>query len=138
MPQKYRVFIMLIENVNIEPLLKAFKKFEAFRQNTATEQEKAGVIQAFEYCFELVWKTMKKLLEQRGLSTNSPRETFRVAALEGFIRDPEMWFVFLLMRNLTSHTYNEHESDKVLAVVGDFSNEVHYFLCRIGVPDGNT
>lgn len=83
---------MIIENINIESLLKAFDKFEQFRQNLDTEQEQAGAIQAFEYCFELVWKTMKRLLDARGKIANSPREAFRMAGLEGFIKDPEIWF----------------------------------------------
>lgn len=58
---------MNIGEVNIAPLLKAFRKFEEFRKNSNTEQEKAGTIQAFEYCFELVWKVMKRLLEERGI-----------------------------------------------------------------------
>jgi hypothetical protein len=50
---------MIIDTVNLEPLLKAFKKFELFRQKLDTEQEQAGAIQAFEYCYELSWKTMR-------------------------------------------------------------------------------
>ena len=92
---------MLNYTVNITPLLKAFKKFEEFRLNSNSEQEKAGTIQAFEYCFELMWKIMKKLLEERGLIANSPKETFRMAALEGSNHDPEPWFDFLKKRNLT-------------------------------------
>jgi hypothetical protein len=56
--------MILIDGVNIEPLLKAVKKFELFRQNLDTEQEQAGAIQAFEYCFELSWKIMKRLLKK--------------------------------------------------------------------------
>ncbi len=126
---------MIIENVYIAPLLKAFKKFEAFRVHTNTEQEKAGAIQSFEYCFELAWKIMKKLLEQRGKIANSPKETFRMAALEGFIRDPEIWFTFLMMRNLTVHTYEEDEAEKVVAILPDFSEEVHAFLKNIGAHE---
>jgi len=44
---------MLINEINISPLLKAFNKFESFRANDKTEQEKAGIIQAFEYSLEL-------------------------------------------------------------------------------------
>ncbi len=62
----------IIENVNIDPLLRAFQKFELFRKNNNSEQEKAGTIQAFEYCFELSWKTMKRLLEERGKIAHSP------------------------------------------------------------------
>lgn len=126
---------MIIDNVYITPLLKAFKKFEAFRVHTVTEQEKAGAIQAFEYCFELVWKIMKKLLEERGKIANSPKETFRMAALEGFIQDVEIWFNFLKMRNLTVHTYEENEADKVIEILPLFSQEIIAFLNAIGVDD---
>ncbi len=126
---------MLIGNTNISPLLKAFKKFEKFRINSNTEQEKAGIIQAFEYSFELIWKIMKRLLEERGKTANSPRETFRMAALEGFISDPELWFDFLKKRNLTTHTYNETEIENVLSICAMFSQEVKKFLCSLGVPE---
>lgn len=122
----------LIENVNIEYLLKAFSKFEQFRVNNVTEQERAGTIQAFEYCFELAWKVMKRLLEGRGKIANSPKETFRMAALEGFISDPEIWFDFLRKRNLTVHTYQESEAENILAITESFSFEIKQFLKKIG------
>lgn len=122
----------LIENVNIEPLLKAIKKFELFRQNLTTEQEQAGAIQAFEYCFELSWKIMQRLLGVRGKVANSPKEAFRMAALEGFIKDPELWFDFLKKRNLTVHTYEEEEAREVISVFSSFSKELHDFLKNIG------
>lgn len=124
--------MVIIDNVNIEPLIKAFEKFEKFRVNDKTEQERAGIIQAFEYCFELSWKTMKRLLEQRGIGANSPRETFRMAVLEGLISDPELWFDFLKKRNITFHTYNQDEADEVLSVCSAFSLEVSSFLKNIG------
>ena len=123
---------MIIDDINIESLLKAFNKFEEFRQNLDTEQEQAGAIQAFEYCFELVWKTMKRLLETRGKIANSPREAFRMAGLEGFIKDPEVWFNFLKKRNITVHTYEEKEAKEVISVFSDFSSEINAFLKNIG------
>ena len=123
----------IIEDVNISPLLKAFEKFESFRMNSKTEQEKAGTIQAFEYCFELVWEIMKRLLEQRGKIANSPRETFRMAALENFITDPELWFDFLKKRNMTVHTYNQIEAEQVISVCAEFSSEIKQFLANIGI-----
>lgn len=88
-------------------LLKAFRKFEAFSVNHKTEQEKAGIIQAFKCCFELSWKIIKRLLQERGKTVNSPRETFRMAALEGFISDSELWFDFLkkVKPKITSKLY---------------------------------
>jgi nucleotidyltransferase substrate binding protein (TIGR01987 family) len=123
---------MWIENINVDSLLKASSKFEQFRTQAKTELEKAGVIQAFEYCFELSWKTMKRLLGERGKVVNSPREAFRMAALEGFIKDPELWFEFLKKRNLTSHTYEEAEVKKIIDSMESFSKELRDFLINIG------
>jgi nucleotidyltransferase substrate binding protein (TIGR01987 family) len=122
-----------IGETNIAPLLKAFEKFERFRVNDSTEQERAGTIQAFEYCFELSWKIMKRLLEERGRIANSPREVFRMAALEGFISECEIWFDFLKKRNMTVHTYNQNEAEEVLSVCIPFSLELKNFLINIGV-----
>ena len=47
---------MEIDPMIISPLLKAFGKFEQFRVNLKTEQEQAGAILAFEYCFSLPGK----------------------------------------------------------------------------------
>jgi nucleotidyltransferase substrate binding protein (TIGR01987 family) len=124
---------MFIGSVNVLPLLRAFKKFELFRVNDATEQEKAGTIHAFKYCFEHVWDVMKRLLDERGKVVNSPREAFRTAALEGFITDPEIWFDFLKKRNATVHTYQEDEIARVLSVCPAFSVELKTFLENIGV-----
>lgn len=125
---------MIIETIDVSPLLKAFKKFDRFRTQTESEQEKAGAILAFEYCFELTWKTMKRILGVRGTVANSPKEVFRKAALEGFIQDPEQWFLFLEKRNLTVHTYEEKTADEVVQILGQFSSEVKKFLRGIGAP----
>lgn len=123
---------MWVGETNISPLLKAFDKFERFRKNDKTEQERAGTILAFEYCFELSWKIMKRLLEERGKIANSPREVFRMSALEGFITDSEIWFDFLKKRNITVHTYNQNEAEEVLSICESFSAEIQNLLKNIG------
>lgn len=122
---------MTIEKIDITSLLKAFQKLELFIKNLNSEQEKAGAIQAFEYCYELSWKTMQRLLKKRGKDVNSPRTTFREAALEGFIEDPEIWFDFLKKRNITVHTYEEQEADEVIAILPQFSQELSSFIKKI-------
>lgn len=78
---------------------------------------------------------MKRLLEERGKVANSPREVFRMAALEGFIDNPELWFDFLKKCNLTVHTYQEAEVENVLSICSSFAFEIKKFLKFIGVPD---
>jgi nucleotidyltransferase substrate binding protein (TIGR01987 family) len=126
---------MIIDGIDITPLLKALNKFEIFRNNTNSEQEKAGTIQAFEYSYELLWKTMKRLLAVRGIIVNSPKETFRIAAIEGLIVDSETWFDFIKKRNITTHTYEEKEIEAVLSVLPIFSAKSKEFLKHIGVDE---
>ena len=118
----------MIFDIDIQPFLNAFEKFEQFRSSLETEQKQAGAVQAYEYTFELAWKTMKRVLDKKGVVVNSPRDTFREAALNGLIADPEQWFVFLHKRNLTIHTYEIDNLKEVLSVFDDFSDAVKLLI----------
>jgi nucleotidyltransferase substrate binding protein (TIGR01987 family) len=126
---------MFIGHINIDSLLKVFKRFESFRKIAKSEIEQAGVIQAFEYTFELAWKTMKKILEENGMKEVYPRDVFRAAAAGGLINDPEAWFDYLEKRNITSHTYDEDKAELVLSICENFAFSVKAFLKNIGVSD---
>lgn len=121
----------ILDKINIDPLLKARKKFNLFIQHLGTEQEKAGAIQAFEYCYELSWKMLKKALEAKGVEAASPRDTFREAARNHLIDDPEIWFGFLRIRNLTTHTYNEEFSEAVIKSFPVFKRELDKMIVNI-------
>ncbi len=114
----------LIGGINIENLLKAQNKFEQFRKNLASEQEKAGAVQAFEFCYELAWKTIKRLLEQPSKQIYSPRDAFREGAIAGLITTPDRWFEFIQIRNLTVHTYDERNIEVVIATFENFSKNL--------------
>ena len=126
---------MFIGHINIDSLLKAFKRFELFRKIAKSEIEQAGVIQAFKYTFELAWKTMKKILEEKGMKEVYPRDVFRAAAVGGLINDPEAWFDYLEKRNITSYAYDEDKAELVLSVCENFAFSVKAFLKNIGVSD---
>ena len=72
-----------------------------------------AAIQRFEYCFELVWKLIKRRLKIDGIEVNSPRQAIRHAFENGYIDDADFWFELLEDRNLTTHTYNADIADKV-------------------------
>jgi len=108
-----------VEDIDIEALLKARDRFEEFRQNMLTDRDRAGAIQAFEFSYKLAWKTIKRILNSRGIEAQSPRDSFREAAHNHWISDPKVWFSFIEKRNLSSHTYDE---EKVLNVVSIFEN----------------
>lgn len=115
-------------HVLLTPLSKAQKRFETFRQHLKTDQEKAGAIQAFEYCYELAWKMLKRTLEQKGLEIGSPKDAFRYGAINKLIPDPEIWFEFQKKRNLTVHTYNEDMVEEIIKVFEKFSLELNTLI----------
>lgn len=107
-------------NIDIAPLLMAFDQFHEALQIAKSDLEKAGTIQYFEFTYELSWKTLKRILNNRGKDLNSPKPIFREAALEKLIDDPELWFDFAKDRNETVHTYNK-------LIANSIFNDLHLF-----------
>ena len=70
--------------------------------------EKEGVIQRFEYCFELAWKTLKDHMEANGVvfATITPRHVLRDGFAAKLLSDGQVWIDMLNHRNLLSHTCN--------------------------------
>ena len=70
--------------------------------------ELEGVIQRFEFTFELSWNLLKDRLEYDGLviATITPRNVIREAYSAKLIDDCETWIDMLTDRNLMSHTYD--------------------------------
>lgn len=100
----------------------------------ATHREvlRAGVIQNFEFTYELCWKFIKRWLEFN-ISPNSAegisrRELFRLAAENLLIEDVENWMRFHEARNLTSHTYDQTKSEEVFAIAMSFVAEADKLL----------
>ncbi|MDI9218731.1 nucleotidyltransferase substrate binding protein [Clostridium tertium] len=69
--------------------------------------EVQGLIQCFEYTFELAWKTMKDYLEFEGYEVKSPRSTIQIAFQTQLIIEGHIWIDALEKRNLMAHTYDE-------------------------------
>lgn len=121
----------LIEEIDISGLLKAREQFEEYRQHLSRKQDRAGAIQAFEFSYERAWKTAKKVLEKKGLEAASPRDCFREAARISLISDPQIWFEFLNIRNLTVHTYNEEAAEKVVEKFDTFSKALNEMITNL-------
>lgn len=87
---------------------KATKQLTEFIEKEELNKfEVQGLIQCFEYTFELAWKTMKDFLEQEGFDVKSPRKTIQTAFQTQLITDGHGWIDALEKRNLMAHTYDE-------------------------------
>ena len=78
------------------------------------ELEEQGLIQAFEYTYELAWNVIKDFLVNRGnKNIYGSRDAIREAFSTGLIEDGEGWMDMFADRNRTSHTYNEDTADEI-------------------------
>ena len=76
--------------------------------------EKQGFIKAFEFTFELAWKTLQDLIKERGYSNVvGPRPVIEHSFQVGYIADGEGWMDMLKSRNEASHTYQEEVADRI-------------------------
>ncbi|MEZ4272901.1 MAG: HI0074 family nucleotidyltransferase substrate-binding subunit [Myxococcota bacterium] len=96
---------------NIARALGKLKQFAA--DDPQREVERAGVIQAFEFSFELYWKTFKKIANDRGYQAGSPKTAVQWAFQEGIIEDDQLWLNMLEDRNRSVHSYNEHTAQAI-------------------------
>jgi len=110
--------------VALANLERAFSELESYLAlPIAHARDKAGLIQGFEFTFELFWKTFQKLAPGAGLEASSPREALAAGVNLHFISVEESphWAQMLRDRNLTSHTYNASVADEILArLTGDY------------------
>lgn len=80
------------------------------------ELEEQGLIQAFEYTYELAWNVIKDYFETQGdTGILGSRDAFRLAFRRGLIEDGDVWMQMIISRSLTSHTYNQETADKIVA-----------------------
>ena len=95
-----------------------FENFErAFLQLKAAVEKveslddlaKEGLVQRFEYTYELAWKTLKDFLESKGEQEKYQRDILKKAFALELINDGEIWLEMLEKRNEMAHTY-DHET----------------------------
>ena len=82
------------------------------------EFEEQGLIQSFEYTYELAWNTLKDLFEDQG-ETNliGSRDVFRLTFRRGLVENGEVWMDMIRSRGLTVHTYNAKIAESIATTI---------------------
>ena len=135
---------MALDLVSITKAIDALENAVGEAQNddfmdglTPQQQEiiRAGVIQHFEFTYELCWKFMQRwLAENVGrvyVDGISRRELFRLAAEYRLITNVEVWWNYHRARNLTSHIYDEDVAAEVFAAATNFLQNARLFLIAL-------
>ncbi len=89
--------------------------------------EEEGLIQRFEYCFELGWKLLQDVEKDlNGQGLGGPRAAIRWATAEGWVDDGEVWMSMLQSRNVTTHVYDRAMIQPVLQKIrGTYFRALH-------------
>ena len=91
------------------------RAIELSRQRPLSELEEQGLIQSFEYTYELAWNVLRDFLTFQGSQNiHGSRDTIREAFSSDLIEDGEGWMDMLKDRNRTSHTYNQETANEII------------------------
>ena len=98
-----------------ETFKKAFSKLKEFIEtDNGSEKDKAAIIHAYEYTFELWWKSLQRYLQDFETITEfGPGSTIRNAFQYGLIEDGQDYMDLLKDRNLIAHTYKENIATEI-------------------------
>lgn len=92
---------------NYKKALSQLTKF-VVKGTKLNELEEQGLIQSFEYTYELAWNTIKDFYEnQAETNIQGSKDAFQLAFQRGLINNGDLWMQMLKDRNKTTHSYNE-------------------------------
>lgn len=132
---------MTTEKLDISNFERAIVRLEEaiveYEQDTTRTVVRDGLIQRFEFTYEIAHKTLKRFLE---FASPSP-EQYDKMVFQDLIRsaneqdlllgDWSDWRRYRDMRSKTSHTYDEEIALEVLAGIPEFLEEARYLRDRL-------
>ena len=80
-----------------------------------SDLEQQGLIQGFEFTFDLAWKTLQDILREhkRPNDNGGPSVIIAQALVDGYIKDEAGWKKVKKARDASSHTYDEGTADEI-------------------------
>lgn len=96
-----------------------------------SELEKEGLIQRFEYTYELSWKTLQDFLRYKGyIDFAGPNATLSLALQDGYITDADGWRKMKKSRELMPHIYDKEQVD-LIDIAGIFADLLKQLCIRL-------
>ncbi|MEB2784426.1 nucleotidyltransferase substrate binding protein [Algoriphagus persicinus] len=90
------------------------------KEKKMSELETEGLIQRFEYTYELAWKTLQDYIKDIGISDiNGPSKVLQEALKMELITDSAGWVKLKKSREKTSHTYNPETAEEIKDLILD-------------------
>ena len=85
------------------------------KQRALSDLEQQGLIQAFEYNYELAWNVIKDFYSYQGDTEDiqGSRDAFRIAFNRGLVAEGQLWMDMIKSRQHTVHSYNKTTADEI-------------------------
>ena len=98
-----------------------------------SELEKEGLIQRFEYTYELSWKTLQDFLRYKGyIDFAGPNATLSLALQDGYITDADGWRKMKKSRELMPYIYDKEQVDIIaIDIAGIFADLLKQLCIRL-------
>lgn len=114
---------MIVQNTHWYQRLRYYSKALALLtrfidKKELNELEQQGLIQAFEYVYELAWNLLKDYFEDQGeTNIHSSCDTFRLAFRRGLIEDGETWMDMIKSKTLAIQSYDEEATEQIVGAI---------------------
>jgi nucleotidyltransferase substrate binding protein (TIGR01987 family) len=128
-------------SLNLSPFQNAVNRLEEglvrFRLDEQDDQVRDGLIQRFEFTYELAHKTLKRFLESASpdpasLDQATFQELIRLGNEMGLLRgDWSLWKGYREMRSRSSHTYDANIALEIVQAIPEFIEECRYLLVQL-------
>ncbi|QWD80605.1 nucleotidyltransferase substrate binding protein [Polynucleobacter sp. MWH-Spelu-300-X4] len=127
--------------LDLSSLQKAISKLESgllrFQLDTTDDQIRDGLIQRFEFTYELSHKMLKRYLEMTSANPDEVDQMdfqtlIRTANEQGLLLgDWPIWRVYRDQRARTSHTYDQEVAEKVVTFIPQFLKEAQFLFEKL-------
>ncbi len=127
--------------LDVSSLQKAISKLESglarFNLDETDDQIRDGLIQRFEFTYELSHKMLKRYLEMTSANPDEiDQMDFQTLIRTGneqglLLGDWPSWRVYRDQRARTSYTYDQEVAEKVVMIIPGFLKEAQFFLDKL-------
>ena len=124
---------MADEKLDLSPLERAIERLNEgwtrYQQDISDTQIRDGLIQRFEFTYEVAHKMLKRYLEMTvpnpaAIDEMAFADMIRTGSEQGLLRSGwDKWKDYRKARGATSHTYDEAKAIEIAAIIPDFLSE---------------
>ena len=101
----------------------AIKNLKEIVTEPETLAMRDATIKRFELCYDLAWKCLKHKLSEQGVEIQTPRSAYVEAVRVGLLKEENIWFEIIKMRNNAAHSYDTDLANELYIKIPEYVDE---------------